>query len=139
MSDWSFQSDLDAMVAALEADRSKLAGKRIFMTGGTGFIGRWMLEALAQADRRLALGVSVTIVTRRPDAFADKAPHLTSYPAFNFVAGDVLTLEPDGQRYDFVIHAATDASADLNEHDPRRMFDTIVTGTRRALDFALAV
>jgi dTDP-glucose 4,6-dehydratase len=50
----------------------------------------------------------------------------------------VLDLEAGSDRYDYVIHAATDASADLNENDPRRMFDTIVTGTRRALDFAMA-
>ena len=138
MSHWSFSHDLDAMFVALEADWLKLAGKQIFMTGGTGFIGRWLLEALADADRRLGLRVKVTILTRDPAGFAAKAPHLTDHAGFNFVTGDVLTLEPDGQHYDLVIHAATDASADLNENDPRRMFDTIVTGTRRALDFALA-
>lgn len=138
MTGWTFRDDLEAMFSALEPDWSALAGKRIFMTGGTGFIGRWMLEALADADRRLGLGVTVRIVTRDPAAFRARAPHLADYRAFEFVAGDVLTLEPDGERYDFVIHAATDASADLNENDPRRMFDTIVTGTRRALDFALA-
>ena len=37
-----------------------------------------------------------------------------------------------------MLHAATDASADLNDSDPLRMFDTIVEGTRRALDFAVA-
>jgi dTDP-glucose 4,6-dehydratase len=136
---WTFQDDLDAMFAALEGDWLKLAGKRIFMTGGTGFIGRWMLEALAEADRRLGLGVTVKIITRNPSSFEAKAPHLTGHPAFEFVTGDVLALEPGGETYDYVIHAATDASADLNENDPRRMFDTIVTGTRRALDFALAV
>jgi dTDP-glucose 4,6-dehydratase len=138
MSGWSFQDDLDAMFAALAGDWPMLAGKRIFLTGGTGFIGRWMLEALADADRRLGLGAKVRIVTRNPDAFAARAPHLADYPAFEFVTGDVLTLEADGQAFDYVIHAATDASADLNEHDPRRMFDTIVTGTRRALDLAVA-
>jgi dTDP-glucose 4,6-dehydratase len=138
MTGWAFQGDLDAMIAALQADWPKLAGKRIFMTGGTGFIGRWMLEALAEANRRRGLGAQVTIVTRDPAAFARKAPDLADHPAFQFVADNVLSLEPDGERYDFVIHAATDASADLNENDPRRMFDTIVTGTRRALDFALA-
>ena len=136
---WTFQDDLDAMFGALEADWPRLAGKRIFMTGGTGFIGRWMLEALAEADRRLKLGAKVRIVTRNPASFEAKAPHLTDYPAFEFVTGDVLSLEADGETYDYVIHAATDASADLNENDPRRMFDTIVTGTRRVLDFALAV
>ena len=135
---WSLQHDLDSMFAALEADWPKLAGKRIFMTGGTGFIGRWLLEALADADRRLELKIEVAILTRNPDGFAARAPHLANHPGFTFVTGDVLGLEPDGQRYDVVIHAATDASADLNENDPRRMFDTIVTGTRRALDFALA-
>ena len=64
---WTFQDDLDAMFAALEGDWPKLAGKRIFMTGGTGFIGRWMLEALAEADRRLGLGVRSKILTRDPD------------------------------------------------------------------------
>jgi dTDP-glucose 4,6-dehydratase len=97
-----------------------------------------MLEALREADRRLALGVDVTVLTRDPAAFAAKAPHLVTHPGFRFVAGDVLSLEPDGVRYDHVIHAATDASADLNERDPLRMFDTVVAGTRRALDFARA-
>jgi dTDP-glucose 4,6-dehydratase len=125
------------MFCALADDWPKLGGKTIFITGGTGFIGRWMLEALADADCRLGLGVKVTILTRNPAAFAAAAPHLAGYSAFDFVTGDVLSLGPDGNRYDYVIHAATDASADLNENDPRRMFDTIVTGTRLALDFAL--
>jgi UDP-glucuronate decarboxylase len=135
---WRFSYDLDAMFAALATDWPKLAGARIFMTGGTGFIGRWMLDALADANRRLGLGVQVRILTRDPDAFARKAPHLAGADGFEFVAGDVLRLEPDGRTYDHVIHAATDASADLNETNPLRMFDTIVAGTRNALDFARA-
>jgi len=136
--EWSFSDDLNAIFATLADDWPKLAGKTVFMTGGTGFIGRWMLEALADAERRLSLGTKVTILTRNPTAFAGKAPLLAAAPGFEFVAGDVLNLAHDGSNYDCVVHAATDASADLNEHDPLRMFDTIVTGTRNALDFALA-
>ncbi len=133
-----FRTDLEAIQGALAPLWPTLAGKSIFMTGGTGFIGRWMLEALAEADRRLGLNMRVRILTRDPEAFARKAPHLADLPGFEFVAGDVLRLEPDGQVYDYVIHAATDASADLNENDPLRMFDTILTGTRNALEFARA-
>ena len=135
---WTFDDDLAAMFAALKQDWAKLRGARIFMTGGTGFIGRWMLEALRDADMRLRLDIEVTILTRNPAAFRLKAPHLFDHPAFRFVAGEVLTLEADGNRYTHMLHAATDASADLNENDPCRMFDTVVQGTRRALDFAVA-
>ena len=131
-------SDLEAINAALSADWPKLAGKRIFMTGGTGFIGRWMLYALGDANRRVGLGVEIDVLTRDPDAFAKREPELAAAPGFRFVQGDVLAMEPTGERYDFVLHAATDASADLNDNNPLKMFDTIVEGTRRALDFAVA-
>jgi len=135
---WILDDDRAAMLAALKEDWVKLRGARIFMTGGTGFIGRWMLEALRDADLHLGLDIEMTVLTRNPAAFGSKAPHLFHHPAFRFVVGDVLTLEADGSHYTHVLHAATDASADLNENDPRRMFDTVVLGTRRALDFATA-
>jgi UDP-glucuronate decarboxylase len=130
--------ELDAISAALAPDWPKLAGKQIFMTGGTGFIGRWMLSALADANQRHGLGVEIDVLTRDPDAFAKREPALASADGFRFVRGDVLGLGTPQGSYDFVLHAATDASADLNEHDPLKMFDTIVEGTRRALDFSVA-
>ncbi len=135
---WSLQDDLVAIDAALGDAWDTVRGARIFMTGGTGFIGRWMLEALRHAAQRRGLDVEVTVLTRDPQAFARKAPHLAGHPGFRFVAGDVLTLEPSGERFTHVLHAATDASADLNLNNPARMFDTVVTGTRRTLDFAVA-
>jgi dTDP-glucose 4,6-dehydratase len=134
---WTLQDDLQAVAERCGKSFEKLRGRRLFITGGTGFIGRWMLESLRWADEALELGVAATILTRDPAAFARKAPHLTSYPAFEFVAGDVMSFTAPPGRYSHVIHAATDASAHLNEHDPRRMFETVVAGTRRALDFAV--
>lgn len=135
---WSLADDLASISASLASDWPKLAGKRIFMTGGTGFIGRWMLSALAKANRDLGIGARVDVLTRDPDAFALREPMLAAEQGFRFVRGDVLTLGSPDAPYDYVLHAATDASAHLNEHDPLRMFDTIVEGTRRALDFAVA-
>jgi dTDP-glucose 4,6-dehydratase len=135
---WALSDDLEAINGALAADWPKLAGKRIFMTGGTGFIGRWMLNALADANRRLDLGVEIDVLTRDPDAFGRREPELAAAEGFRFLRGDILTLGAPDRNYDLVLHAATDASAHLNENDPLRMFDTIVEGTRRALDFAVA-
>jgi len=123
--------DLTAIDRQLAPYWAGLGGARIFMTGGTGFIGRWMLEALAFSD----CDAEVVILSRDPDAFASRAPHLAS--RFEFVAGDVMDFAAPPGRFTHVIHAATDASAALNANDPRRMFDTIVTGTRRVLDLAV--
>ena len=130
--------DLAGVVARLGTHWSGLAGARLFITGGTGLIGRWMLEVLRLADEAHGLGIEVAVLTRDPASFAAKAPSLAAWPALRLVAGDVLGLRPDDARYSHVIHGATDASADLNENDPLRMFDTILTGTRNTLDFARA-
>lgn len=135
---WDMAAEREDMFARLEGDWPALAGARLFVTGGTGFIGRWLLEALADANTRLGLGVEAVVMTRDPDAFAAKAPHLAVPGAITFVRGDVLDFSPPDGAFSHVIHAATDASAALTQNDPRRMFDTIVTGTRRTLDFALA-
>jgi len=129
--------DRDAVFAALAADWPRLKGARIYLTGGTGFIGQWLLAALADADRRLDLKCRVVIVSRDPAAFAARAPHLAAHPGFRFIIGDVLAPATVDGAFSHVIHAATDASADLNLNNPAKMFDTVVTGTRHALDLAV--
>lgn len=133
---WSLAHDLEDIERGAAAVWPSLQGARIFMTGGTGFIGCWLLEALRHADMKRGLGLHVTVLTRDPDAFRAKAAHLASYPGFRFATGDVSTFEFDGGGYTHLIHAATEASAELNDTNPLKMFDTIVEGTRRVLDFA---
>jgi len=76
-------------------------------------------------------------LTRNLEAFARKAPHLARRPDIRFHAGDVRDFAFPAGRFSHVIHAATEASAKLNEEHPEVMLDTIVTGTRRALDFSV--
>jgi nucleoside-diphosphate-sugar epimerase len=111
-------------------------GRSFFITGGTGFFGMWLLESFAHINDALALNMKATVLTRDPQAFARKAPHLTARADLSFVAGDVRTFAfPEG-RFDYVIHAATEASAKLDEEAPQEMLDAIIGGTRRVLDFA---
>lgn len=134
---WSLEQDLDNVLRQADPVWPELRGARLFITGGTGFIGCWLLESLRHADQHLSLGVQATVLTRDPQAFRRKAPHLAGYPGFHFIAGDVCNFETPAGEFTHLIHAATDASAELNEKDPRRMFDTVIQGTRRALDFAV--
>lgn len=134
MVEWSLNSDLDDIVDRY--DWNALRQARVFLTGGTGFIGCWLLEALRRADERLGLELRVVILTRDPGRFADKAPHLAEYPSFELHQGNVTDFEFPLERFTHVIHGATDASAQLNETNPLLMLETIVSGTRRVLEFA---
>jgi dTDP-glucose 4,6-dehydratase len=127
--------DLDEAIAHAEPALRSLAGARVFITGGTGFIGRWLLAVLAHARARMDLGLTVTVLTRSQAAFAGRCPDLTADPTFRFVDGDVRTFAfPEG-KFSHVIHAATDTSAEA-DRDPLQLLDTIVNGTRRVLTFS---
>lgn len=134
---WTLEQDLHDVFESVGDLWEQLRGAHLFITGGTGFIGCWLLESLRYADQQLNLNVKATILTRDPLAFRNKSPHLAQYPGFHFICGDVCSFDFPSGEYEYLIHAATDASAHLNEVDPRRMFDTVIQGTRRTLDFAL--
>jgi dTDP-glucose 4,6-dehydratase len=134
---WSLQDDLSFILSSTQEVFLSLKGARIFLTGGTGFIGCWLLESLRYADMQLDLDIEVTVLTRNYESFKLKAAHLAEYPKFHFVVGEVANFVSPDESYTHVIHAATDASADLNENNPIAMFDTVVQGTRRVLDFAV--
>ncbi len=130
--------DLDHIINETKVIWSKLSGAHLFITGGTGFIGCWILETLRYANNLLGLGIHATILTRNSNHFATKAPHLFHYQNFQFIEGNIANFVfPQGD-YSHIIHAATDASASINEHEPLRMFNTILQGTQRTLEFAVA-
>lgn len=113
-----------------------LAGRRVFVTGGTGFFGRWALEGFARACDRLNLGAQAVVLTRRPDEFRHVAPHLANHPAISIVPGDVRTFEFPPGEFAAVLHMATDADVGLIDREPVEMVNTIIDGTRRTLEFA---
>jgi nucleoside-diphosphate-sugar epimerase len=115
---------------------SELDDRRIFITGGTGFLGCWLLESLAWAIDRLKLNTKAVVLTRDVSAFQLKIPHLANHPAIKFYAGDIRDFKFPNGEFSHIIHGATAASASLNSHNPLLMIDTIVQGTKHTLDFA---
>jgi len=129
--------DLELILESTRPLWDELRGQRLFITGGTGFFGCWLLESFVWANRQLDLGTSVTVLTRDPAGFRARLPHLALDSAVTLHAGDVRSFDYPAGTFSHVIHAATEASAALNGSDPLTMLDTIVDGTRRVLGLSV--
>jgi nucleoside-diphosphate-sugar epimerase len=130
------KEDLDFILARTEGLWDEIRGNRIFITGGTAFVGSWLLESFGWANERLRLRASATVLTRNAEAFRKKAPHLASLPCITFAEGDVRTFEfPEGE-FSHFIHGATASPQTLDEENPLLIIETIMRGTRRVLEFA---
>ena len=129
--------DLDEILRLTGDLWEDLRGGRLFITGGTGFFGRWLLESLSWANEHHKLDVRAVVLSRQSSAFLAKVRQVRQSTGIDFITGDVRDFQFPSGEFTHVIHAATDASATLNEQHPLLMFDTIVNGTRRVLDFAV--
>jgi dTDP-glucose 4,6-dehydratase len=109
---------------------------RLFVSGGTGFFGIWLLESFLHAQRRLGLDATAAVLTRDPEGLARRAPHLAASPSLRFLRGDACSFEPPAGTFTHVVHAATETVTAALRSDPLELFERNVRGTRRVLDLA---
>jgi nucleoside-diphosphate-sugar epimerase len=131
------QQDLDHILNHTGSIWDHFNDRNLFITGGTGFFGKWILESLVHATKKMNIRTKVFVLSRNPTLFLKKYPHYSELPFIEFVKGDIVNFEFFSKQIDYVIHAATDADAKLNVEYPLTMLDTIVNGTRRVLDYAV--
>ena len=128
--------DLNHILAHTRDAFPALAGARLFITGGTGFFGHWLLESLLHANRELKLNLRATVLTRNAAAFRMRSPHIASDPAITLLQGDVRNFNFPIPPYTHILHAATDSSGLQSTRPAYELSESILAGTRRVLQFA---
>ena len=128
--------DIEAVANALRPHCKVLERRRIFLTGGTGFFGKWLLHSFLGLRNAHGLNVALTVLSRDPNRFLDACPEFSGQEGLDFITGDVRSFTlPAKPTFDFVIHGATAASAKLEQEDPDEMYSVIMDGTRHVLEF----
>jgi nucleoside-diphosphate-sugar epimerase len=124
------------MNSSVRSDPLDLRGRRIFVTGGTGFVGRCLLDYFQGSARAHGPGVEVTVLSRSPQAFLERYPLYVGQAWLRFEAGSLRQLPAShAGRFTDVLHAAGDTHAYAA---PLAWLDQLVQGTRDVLDFAVA-
>jgi nucleoside-diphosphate-sugar epimerase len=120
--------EVEGVVARVARDADDaLRDATLVVTGGTGFLGRWIVETFCALNAACELGSRMFVPTRNAGRFREDAPHLANDPAIELAATP--------SRCDFVVHGATPSASEL-ANDPRLLVDTIAA-TRDALDLAV--
>ena len=66
-----------------------LANAQIFISGGTGFLGTWLLELIAVLNARHKFNTRVTVYSRSAPDFVRRHKHLAVRKEFHFLEGDI--------------------------------------------------
>ena len=134
--------DCAYMLAALDAELPKMAGGRLLITGGAGFLGYYLTHCVAawNASRdddadRIDVLVTDSFFRGTPDWLGE----LAASDGVQILTWDVREpMPPEVGELDWVIHAASIASPTYYRAHPVETMDANVGGLRRLLDAALA-
>lgn len=135
---WNDEKDLlEGLQNGLHSGEASLASffdrRRVLVTGGTGFFGKWMTQALCLLKDHAGSQHHLILWTRDVKATLRACPWLVERSEISWFEGDIREKFPNSIPFDSVVHGATAASAALNEGNPVEMFDVIVEGTKNVL------
>lgn len=105
----------------------QLCGGHLLLTGGTGFVGKWLLGSFLTANRELNLQAKITVLTRDPGAFLARWPELGKEKNLYWLRGDIKSFVFPSSELSFthVIHAAALVSPNVDSH---AIWDNLVLG-----------
>jgi UDP-glucuronate decarboxylase len=133
--------DLDYVCENLRDEFTSMAGRRVLMTGGAGFLGYYMVQSVlhwndrARPDARIHMTVFDNYVRGVP-AWLEALKDRTDLTLTRF---DIRHPLPDPMpEFDYIIHAAGIASPKYYRLHPLETMDANIDGLRRLLEYARA-
>jgi dTDP-glucose 4,6-dehydratase len=124
------EKDLEFILSKTSHHFRGLTGSSFLLTGGTGFVGSWMLQFLMYANRSLKIDINVDVITRKPPSFLNQ-----SYPSVRFIQHDLRRpIGFDDKDYSHVMFASTPSNPTTGGLDGGLVSESTLMGTRNLLE-----
>lgn len=127
------RSDAEAVLEGRAACLAPLQGQHLFISGGSGFLGAWLLELISILNSRNGFGLRVTVFSRNARAFASRWPHLGGCEWARFEEGDIRYFTELPRDVQYVVHAAALTDRRLFASQPGMVAETNSLGSLRLL------
>ncbi len=132
-------SDLETIGTDLEQELATMAGKRLLITGGAGFLGYELVHTVVWANRQGSKPIELTIFDNFVRGVPGWIEALSDTPHLKVVEHDIRRPLPDDMDdFEFVVHAAGIASPTYYRRHPIETMDANINGLRSLLDWAVA-
>ncbi len=127
------RADAEAVLQGRLERLAPLRGQHVFITGGTGFLGTWLLELIKVLNERHQFRLHVTVFSRNPQAWAARWPHLGGEKWLTLQSGDIRYFAELPRDVRYVIHAAALTDRRVFASNPSAVAETNSVGTLRVL------
>lgn len=117
----------------------RFSGAAILITGASGFLPAYIVETLVFLNREvLSQPARVVALVRNRDNAAARFAELLERQEIELLVQDVCDPLPDSMRFDYVVHAASQASPKYYKVDPVGTLSANILGIRNLLTAAAA-
>src|SRR5688572_14501154 len=132
--------DLDYICGNLTAEFARLAGKRMLITGGAGFLGYYLVQAALHFNRTAGKGRAIHVTVW--DSFIRGQPQwltdLQTNPNLLVEKRDLIEPLPAPMPdFQWIIHAAGIASPPFYRKYPLKTIDANINGLRNLLEYCV--
>lgn len=130
------KADLEQICRRLDSEFTAMQGKQFFISGGAGFLGYYLIQALLHWNKsHQGSPITVTVGDNYIRGIPAWLTNLSSDPSLTLLKHDITTPLPESiGSLDFVVHAASIASPTYYRKYPIETMDANVQGLRLLLD-----
>lgn len=124
------QEDLANLFAQVSLQKLEpLKNAHVCITGGAGFLGTWLCEAIAYLNEKHAFQTRVYVIDRDIEKIKKNTPHLVDNRLFTFQMADVKNILELPKDINYIVHAAAHPDSRYHLSNPVDTMNSISQGT----------